>query len=580
MDLKGYNIEKEIQKGGMGAVYLATDTKLNRKVAIKVLLAQTKQKKENVQRFIAEARAMAKISHPNIITLYDFGHIGEDPFLVMEFFAGNELGSFLRQNIYSVYEVLQIIEGTAEGLQAVHSAGIIHRDIKPSNIMVNDQLHAKIIDFGITKEIVEGVEAASPELTATGKFVGTMQYTAPEVISGGDASFAVDVYSLGLTLVKLLIGENPFYNAQDGVLVDKILQGDFEFTEEQDNYISEPIQQLIFKAINRRVVDRLPTMTDFLFQLRDARRIMQPEFYYFPYYRFVRATNLAQLVEAVGENDSNRLMARSTIGLAAMYQAYGPDFRFDTKLEPDPVPRTVNVDAENLQKAIKYFQRWQDRMRQQATSIGNIIMQEETHAIVEVNDEVAAELAEEANAEKLHQERQTVAGGKARRRGTADEVDIEEIEDEDAESPKEAARRRLKETADMYGLVDVENVEDGSATDLDGPVEVTTKIAATGNTSPGNTSLRNNHVMPSKAEGFSKPAVKSAHVTDNKSMHAQHARQRAENQQRIVEQHNRINGYSLWFRLRQSNLFRFFMLVLIGVLVLLWFTGRIDNLLG
>ncbi|MBL1073262.1 serine/threonine protein kinase [Nocardia sp. 2] len=205
-----YRLQRLIATGGMGQVWEALDTRLDRRVAVKVLKAEFSTDPTFRHRFRAEARTTAQLNHPGIASIYDYGETmdpsgGEIAYLVMEFVQGEPLNAVLnRMNRLSVAQGLDMLEQTARALQIAHAAGVVHRDVKPGNILVTPTGQVKITDFGIAKAV-----DASP-VTKTGMVMGTAQYIAPEQATGEDATAASDVYSLGVVGYEALAGQRPF----------------------------------------------------------------------------------------------------------------------------------------------------------------------------------------------------------------------------------------------------------------------------------------------------------------------------------------------------------------------------------
>src|SRR5215218_209415 len=198
-----YRAVRRIDAGGMGEIWEADDTLLGRRVAIKVLAEELAGDRVALRRFRREARATAKLDHPNVIRVYDFID-GEVPFLVLELLEGHTLADRLRRDgALPPAEAARIAAAVADGLDAAHRAGIIHRDIKPGNIMLTAGGGVKVMDFGIA--------AAWEAHSTTGQqLLATASYTAPERIMGGRASPAGDLYSLGVVLYEMLTGRPPF----------------------------------------------------------------------------------------------------------------------------------------------------------------------------------------------------------------------------------------------------------------------------------------------------------------------------------------------------------------------------------
>ncbi|MFI5778455.1 protein kinase [Nocardia sp. NPDC051570] len=211
-----YRLRRLIATGGMGQVWEALDTRLDRRVAVKVLKAEFSADPTFRHRFRTEAKTTAQLNHPGIAGIYDYGETmdpqgGETAYLVMELVQGEPLNAVLnRLGRLSVAQGLDMLEQTGRALEVAHAAGVVHRDVKPGNILVTPTGQVKITDFGIAKAV-----DASP-VTKTGMVMGTAQYIAPEQATGEDATSASDVYSLGVVGYEALAGQRPFTG--DGAL--------------------------------------------------------------------------------------------------------------------------------------------------------------------------------------------------------------------------------------------------------------------------------------------------------------------------------------------------------------------------
>jgi serine/threonine protein kinase len=200
-----YRVERTLGKGGMAAVYLAHDAELERPVAIKVLAEHLASDEAFRERFLREARMAAKLSHPNVVHVYDQGDEDGIPFIVMEYVEGTTLGDELRRSgPFPPARVVDLALQICGGLEHAHASGLVHRDIKPGNLLLREDGTVKIADFGIARA------AQATKLTQIGSVLGTAAYLAPEQASGEPVTAAADIYSLGCVLFESLTGRTPY----------------------------------------------------------------------------------------------------------------------------------------------------------------------------------------------------------------------------------------------------------------------------------------------------------------------------------------------------------------------------------
>ena len=212
-----YKIIEKIGAGGMGEVYLADDTKLDRKVALKFLPQHLCQDSECRARFKREAQAAAKLSHPNIITIHEVSEYQKRPYFVMEHVEGRALKDVIKKDELSISKIIELAIGICEGLEKAHRAGIIHRDIKPSNIIIDTEDRPKLLDFGLAA--IQGSE----KLTMTGSTLGTIGYMSPEQIEGRDIDQRSDLFSLGVVLYEMIASRPPFEGDTEAATLKSIL---------------------------------------------------------------------------------------------------------------------------------------------------------------------------------------------------------------------------------------------------------------------------------------------------------------------------------------------------------------------
>lgn len=201
-----FRVKTLLGKGAMGEVYEGVDEKLGRRVAIKILGRKHRESEEFKTRFLREGRALAAMSHPNVVQIYYIGEYEGRPFMAMEFLDGEDVGTLLKRNgpLYAG-DSAEIIRQAAIGLAETHRVGVVHRDVKPSNLVISSNGIVKVTDFGLAKALEEDLS-----ITATGVFVGTPDYLAPEQAMGKDIDGRADIYALGCSLFHMCSGHPPF----------------------------------------------------------------------------------------------------------------------------------------------------------------------------------------------------------------------------------------------------------------------------------------------------------------------------------------------------------------------------------
>ena len=229
-NINHYKIISQLGTGGMGDVYLANDTMLERNVAIKFVSAQFAHGTAGIGRFLREAKAASALNHPNIITVYEVGKTKDTPFIATEFIDGKNLRMRMDEGGLSFRESLGIASQAASALVAAHSAGIFHRDIKPENLMIREDKLVKVVDFGLAKiagapgiETDGSFQANDPQLSAPGLVMGTLAYMSPEQATGKAADARSDIWSLGVVMYEMFFGEKPFKGNTPGEVKASIL---------------------------------------------------------------------------------------------------------------------------------------------------------------------------------------------------------------------------------------------------------------------------------------------------------------------------------------------------------------------
>src|SRR5213075_1896669 len=248
-----YNIERTIGKGAVGVAYEGVDPRLGRRVAIKTILKSHLDEdtgKDFAMRFVREAQAVARLNHPNIVQVYDFGEENQIAYLVMEFIKGKELKNFFDANErFDIKEAVRIMAELCDALDFAHNAGIIHRDIKPANVMLDAQARTKLTDFGVAR--VQDSDKTSVERTQAGTMVGTPAYMSPEQITGGNLDKRTDVFSAGIILYQFLAGEKPFTGSGAWTIAKKIIQEEPPAPSTLNNAVTPLFDAVVNKALSK-----------------------------------------------------------------------------------------------------------------------------------------------------------------------------------------------------------------------------------------------------------------------------------------------------------------------------------------
>src|SRR5258705_7538887 len=272
-----YKILDRIGAGGMGEVYRARDTRLGRTVAIRVLAANVAGDQERRERFLAEARATAALSHPNIAALYEIGEDQGQLFLVFEFVPGETLRTTIAGRPLNPRRALDLAIQIADALADAHAVGVVHRDIKPDNIIVTPKGNAKILDFGLAKWTTGGAErehAATMMATAAGTTLGTVAYMSPEQALGEAVDERTDIFSLGIVLFEMLTGRLPFTGTTSTALALQIVQTPAPVPSSVNRSLPVELDAIVGKAMAKSLDQRYGSAAALAAELRSVGAVL------------------------------------------------------------------------------------------------------------------------------------------------------------------------------------------------------------------------------------------------------------------------------------------------------------------
>ena len=275
-----YEVGSLIGRGGMGEVFLALDTSLGRKVALKLLRHEFTTNEERLRRFQQEARAASALNHPNILTIHEIGEHGSLHFMATEFVEGETLRQHIASARMTLPEVLDVAIQVASALAAAHQAGIIHRDIKPDNIMLRNDGYVKVLDFGLAKLIeTKTIKTMAPTQhmveTETGVVMGTVSYMSPEQARGLAVDARTDIWSLGVVIYEMTSGHQPFEAETASDVLASILEKEPPPIAHHLPGVPSELEKIVGKALRKQREDRYRSIEEFLEELKDLKRELE-----------------------------------------------------------------------------------------------------------------------------------------------------------------------------------------------------------------------------------------------------------------------------------------------------------------
>ncbi|MBC7911873.1 MAG: serine/threonine-protein kinase, partial [Pyrinomonadaceae bacterium] len=279
-----YEIRAHLGTGGMGEVYLAQDTQLERTVALKILPPEFATDQQRMQRFVQEARAASALNHPNIITIHEIGQADATHFIATEFIDGVTLRQHMQGVRLSLLEALEVAVQVSGALTAAHQAGVIHRDIKPENIMLRTDGYVKVLDFGLAKPTGSGAASIDTEAqtkmlvnTSPGMIMGTVSYMSPEQTRGLALDGRTDIWSLGVSLYEMLTGRVPFTGETTSDVIVAVLDREPPPLSEYLTDVPAELQRIVRKSLRKDKEERYQTIKDMLVDLRSLKQELEFE---------------------------------------------------------------------------------------------------------------------------------------------------------------------------------------------------------------------------------------------------------------------------------------------------------------
>lgn len=272
-----YAITGKLGRGGMGIVYLAKDTRLDRPVAIKMLAPKYTDDPQQRERLKREARAAARLSHPGIATVYSFEELEDKLYIVSEYVKGNTLLQVMAEGPLRMPVVMDIAIQIARALASAHENGIVHRDLKPENVARTDSGVIKILDFGLARIEPTVDTTTNARLTRSGMFLGTPAYSSPEQLRGGAVDRRTDIFSYGVLLYELAAGKHPFGNADSMAIIGRILESEATDITRINPSIPKELDRIIQRCLKKDPEERYSSTRDLVFDLEQLSESMRRE---------------------------------------------------------------------------------------------------------------------------------------------------------------------------------------------------------------------------------------------------------------------------------------------------------------
>jgi serine/threonine protein kinase/tetratricopeptide (TPR) repeat protein len=401
MMVSRYRIDRKIGAGGMGEVFLAHDTRLNRKVALKFLPTEYTSDPSVKARFTREAQAAAALSHPNIITVYEVDEFQNRLFLAMEYVEGESLRDLIAERDLRISEIIDICMQICQGLAKAHEAGITHRDIKPQNILIGKEGRVRIVDFGLAK--LKG----DAKITQLGSTLGTVSYMSPEQARGEAVDRRSDIFSLGVMLYEMITGRLPFQGEHQTAIINSIMTEEPQLLSRYNNRVSTELERIVSKALAKDKEERYQHVDDLLADLRREQKISE----------HLRTSEMSTRIAAGRPKRGlmSVLLPASVVAVIALFLLILKPFQFKVAPESEAV-------AEESSLAIMYFDNLADpedseRMGQMITSLLITDLSESQYMMKVVSRQRLYDILKLLGKEEAKSVDRTVASEVARRAG-------------------------------------------------------------------------------------------------------------------------------------------------------------------
>jgi serine/threonine protein kinase len=350
-----YRVVRLLGVGGMGEVYEAFEDSLSRRVALKVISPKALQDTASAQRFRSEGRALARLVHPNVVSVYTLIEQGGREVLAMEYVEGKTLDQFLNETPCGVKELVEIFRKLAEGLGAAHAAGVLHRDLKPQNVIVGNHLAVKLLDFGIAKVHSDKLSVE----TSADFLIGTLNYMAPEVLNGYPASAQSDIYALGLLFYYMLTGVVPYSAKTNVEVVSQIQTQDLNFSPGMELLLPEDLQNVFRRMIARSLKERFSSVPELLKALAEISLADLPSETLLSSGPRAHIVNLSEIRGLCQEKGFDSSEINLILRLCSDLQVEANASASSDQTMPIERAPTIAVSPETLDKAIDKFERIQ-----------------------------------------------------------------------------------------------------------------------------------------------------------------------------------------------------------------------------